>query len=231
MLEDRSNPLIHLGTRQIAIMDRAQKTPAPMAQTPLPASVPAADLVLGNIDLPADQSSYFHNPLVPLWHEFRNQQVVAYLEYFNGIVAQSCLAGTPRYTHQIIPFTNPGWDENKYAIAASLRPLKEIRLGVSLYGEPTYGTSFTDWLAGSGHAGYGVTEFHPLKAMAPAQVRTMFDRHAQRGAAFISFFLEPRWKGALAVRGHNIFSLDPDNQKFGSDRLYESIRTTLSRPD
>lgn len=231
MLEDGSNPLIHLGTRQVAIMDRAQKTPAAMAQVPLPPSVPAAQLVLGSIDLPADQSSYFYNPLVPMWHAFRGQQVVDYLEYFGDIVAQSCLAGTPRYTHQIIPFTNPGWDENKYAIAASLRPLKTIRLGVSLYGEPTYGTSFTDWLAGSGQVRYGVTEFHPLKAMAPAQVRAMFDSHAQRGAAFISFFLEPRWKGALVARGHNIFSLDPDNPQFGSDRLYESVRTTLGSSD
>lgn len=227
MLENGPDPLLHLGTRQVAIMDRAQTTPKPMTQTPLPASVPAADLVMGSVDLPTDQSSYFYNPLVPLWHAFRGQQVVDYLQFFASVVAQSCLAQTPRYTHQIIPFTNPGWDENKYAIAASLRPLKTIRLGVSLYGEPTYGTSFTDWLAGSAHTGYGVTEFHPLKAMTPTEVRTMLERHAQRGAAFISFFLEPRWKGELAARGHNIFSLDPDNRHFGSDKLYDSIRTTL----
>lgn len=228
MLENGPGPLVHLATRQVAIMDRAQTTPAAMAQKALPPSVPAADLVLGSVDLPADQSSYFYNPLVPLWHAFRGQQVVDYLEFFGGVVEQSCLAGTPRYTHQIIPFTNPGWDENKYAIAASLRPLKSIRLGVSLYGEPTYGTSFTDRLAGSGQERYGITEFHPLRAMSPADVRSMLDRHAQRGAAFVSFFLEPRWQGALVARGHNLFSLDPDNKNFGSDRLYESMRSSLA---
>lgn len=227
MLENGPGALVHLATRQVAIMDRAQTTPVPMPQKPLPSSVPAAGQVLGSVDLPTDQSSYFYNPLVPLWHAFRGQQVVDYLEFFDGVVDQSCLSRTPRYTHQIIPFTNPGWDENKYAITASLQPLKAIRLGVSLYGEPTYGTSFTDWLTGSGHHGYGVTEFHPLKPMTPASVQTMLDAHAQRGAAFISFFLEPRWKGALVSRDHNIFSLDPDNRRFGSDRLYQSMRMTL----
>lgn len=227
MLENAPGALVHLATRQIAIMDRAQTTPAPIQAKPLPASVPAAGLVLGSVDLPADQSSYFYNPLVPLWHAFRGQQVVDYLEWFGGVVEQSCLARTPRYTHQIIPFTNPGWDENKYAIAASLQPLKSIRLGVSLYGEPTYGTSFGDWLSGSGQAQYGVTEFHPLKAMTPAAVQAMLRDHERQGAAFISFFLEPRWKGALVARGHNLFSLDPDNPKFGSDQLYRSLQTTL----
>lgn len=227
MLENGPGPLVHLATRQVAIMDWSQATPASMPQAPLPASVAAGDLVLGSVDLPADQSSYFYNPLVPLWHAFRGQQVVDYLQFFAAVLDQSCLAGTPRYTHQIIPFTNPGWDENKYAIGASLRPFGGIRLGVSLYGEPTYGPSFAEWLAGAGVAQYGVTEFHPLKPMNPVDVRDMLHGHAQRGATFVSFFLEPRWNGALVARGHNLFSLDPDNRRFGSDQLYESIRTTL----
>lgn len=227
MLEHGSGSLIHLASRQVAIMDRTQSTPAPMPRKPLPASSSNTPIVSGSVDLPADQSSYFYNPLVPLWHAFRGKQVVDYLEYFSDVVDQSCLSRTPRYTHQIIPFTNPSWDENKYAIGASLKPLKSIRLGVSLYGEPTYGTSFTDWLTASGQTRYGITEFHPLKSMTPADVRLMMERHARRGASFISFFLEPRWKGELVERGHNIFSLDPSNRKFGSDDLYESFRTTL----
>ena len=50
----------------------------------------------------------------------------------------------------------------------------DIELGVSLYGEPTYGTSFFNWLDSSPHKHYGVTEFHPLKAMDPKEL----GRHA-----------------------------------------------------
>lgn len=227
LLENGSGPLVHLATRHVAIMDKTQQQPAPLPQKPLPATIPAGDAVRSSVDLPADQSSYFYNPLVPLWHAFRGQQVVDYLAYFGSLVAQSCLADTPRYTHQIIPFTNPSWDENKYAIAASLQPLKDIRLGVSLYGEPTYGTSFLQWLATTPHSRYGVTEFHPLKAMNARDFSSMLEKHADHGATFVSFFLEPRWNGRLVSRGHNLFSLDPDNPKFGSGTLYEAARETL----
>jgi len=52
----------------------------------------------------------------------------------------------------------------------------------------------------------------------------VLDAHANQGAEFVSFFLEPRWKGKLIPRPHNIFSFDPANPKFGSDRLYEAVR-------
>ncbi|HSV50897.1 MAG TPA: beta-galactosidase [Burkholderiaceae bacterium] len=228
-LEDGSATPMHLATRHVAIMGRTQQTPQPLPQKALPASRPLSETTKAHLDLPADQSSYFYNPLVPLWHAFRGQQVVDYLEFFAERVGQSCLSQTKRYTHQIIPFTNPGWDANKFAIDASLQKLKDIRLGASLYGEPTYGTSFAQWLRATGHKAYGVTEFHPLKAMQASEFQTALDAHANRGAEFISFFLEPRWEGKLVDRGHNIFSLDPANAKFGSAQLYESAREALKR--
>lgn len=229
-LEARPGQLTHLGTREIAIMDRSQSTPKPMPQRALPAAVPSPDArVQASIDFPAQASSYYYNPLVPLWHAFRARQVVDYLRYFDGIVKQSCLSDVPRYTHQIIPFTNPGWDANKFAIQDSLHPAQTgIRLGVSLYGEPTYGRPYFDWLAASGTAHYGVTEFHPLKAMDAAEMRRVLQAHAAHGAEFLSFFLEPRWNGELVPRGHNIFSFDPDNRQFASDRLYEAVRGALA---
>ncbi|MEO7392688.1 MAG: beta-galactosidase, partial [Ramlibacter sp.] len=205
-LERGPNDLVHLATRQIAVMDRTQKPPQPMEQKALPASRQPGEEVRGHVDLPADQSSYFYNPLVPLWHAWRGRQVVDYLQYFAKSVKDSCLSGTTLYTHQIVPFTNPGWDQNKYAIDASLQKLESIRLGVSLYGEPTYGTSFMQWFGTSGHSNYGVTEFHPMKAMATPELQQTLDLHAAHGADFVSFFLEPRWDGKLVSRGHNIFS-------------------------
>jgi hypothetical protein len=229
LLEDGPGPMIHLATRQVAIMDRQQHSPRPMPQKPLPPSREPGPSFKGHVDLPVNESSYYYNPLVPLWHDFRGRQVVDYLEYFGAVVKTSCLADTKLYTHQIVPFTNPGWDENKFAIHASLQPLRDIGLGVSLYGEPTYGNSFMQWLSTSGHRAYGVTEFHPLRAMEPVELRKVLDAHAARGAKFVSFFLEPRWNGRLVARQHNIFSLDPENPEFGSAQLYRAVAGTLSR--
>ncbi len=229
-LEATPGRLTPLGTRHIALIDRDQSAPQPLPQKALPISTPADTALQAHIDLPAEQSAYYYNPLVPLWHRFRQQQVVDYLQFFNGVVNQSCLADTPHYTHQIIPFTNPSWDANKYAIEASLQPMKNIKLGVSLYGDATYGEVFSRWHDKSRHAGYGVTEFHPLKAMDAAAVQQMLAQHQQRGAQFVSFFLEPRWQGQLLNRPHNFFSFDPQNPQFSSDALYQSVQQMLTAP-
>lgn len=226
-LEAQPGRLTHLGARQIALMDRQQRTPTLQPQHPLPPSTPAGTGLAAHIDLPADQSSYYYNPLVPLWHAFRAQQVVDYLRFFDAVVQRSCLTGTPRYTHQIVPFANPGWDANKFAIQASLQPQGALRLGVSLYGNATYGEVFSGWLARSGHRTYGVTEFHPLQALDGPQLQGVLAQHAAQGAAFVSFFLEPRWQGQRVERGHNLFSFDPQNPRFGSDRLYQAARYSL----
>ncbi len=228
-LEAQPGRLTHLGARQIALMDRQQRTPTLQPQHPLPPSTPAGTGLAAHIDLPADQSSYYYNPLVPLWHAFRAQQVVDYLRFFDAVVQRSCLAGTPRYTHQIVPFANPGWDGTRFAIEDSLRPPAGLNLGVSLYGEAAFGNSFSHWLRRTGTARYGITEFHPLRAMDPQALDQAFQRHARQGAQFLSFFLEPEWQGERVPRGHNLFSFDPQNREFGSDVLYRSVGQLLLR--
>ena len=57
----------------------------------------------------------------------------------------------------------------------------------------------------------------------------VFDTHAQQGAEFLSFFLEPEWEGERVPRSHNIFSFDPLNPQFGSDVLYRSTQEALRR--
>ncbi|MDB5847606.1 MAG: hypothetical protein JWP29_1358, partial [Rhodoferax sp.] len=227
-LEQKPGELTAIGTRQIAVMDKRQQTPVLVPQKPLPASVPATATLQAYVDQPVAESSYYFNPLVPLWHSFRAQQVAAYLRYFDGVVGASCLADTPRYTHQIVPFTNPSWDANKFAIQTSLQKMGTVRLGVSLYGEASYGSSFANWYGSTVHGGYGVTEFHPLKAMNATALQQVLDRHAAQGAEFLSFFVEPQWHDQLVARGHNIFSFDPENARFGSDRLYAAMQQLLS---
>lgn len=229
-LEPAPGRLLLLGSRQIAIMERSQRRPRALPQKPLPEThaALAQSAIRAHIDLPQPDSSYYYNPLVPLWHAFRSQQVVDYLQFFNRVVNQSCLAQTRHYTHQILPQANPGWDANKFAADRSLAPLPGIRLGVSLYGDAAYGAYFDQWYRRSQQRGYGVTEFHPLKAMDWPQLQAVLDGHARRGADFVSFFLEPRWQGRPVERGHNEFSLDPDNPRFGSDALYRALASGLA---
>jgi hypothetical protein len=228
-LEDSPGHLVAMGTRHIAIMDRRQSTPHALSSRPLPQSAPARDGVEFHIDFPREQSAYYYNPLVPLWHAFRARQVTQYLEFFNAQVAGSCLAGVPRYTHQIVPFFNPSWDATRFAIDDSLRPHADLRLGVSLYGEAAYGASFTQWLRRTGQQRYGITEFHPLKAMDAQALERVFEQHARQGAQFLSFFLEPQWEGQRVPRGHNMFAFDPLNPQFGSDALYRSAQQALGQ--
>ena len=227
-LEKKPGRLTPLGTRHIALMDRQQSAPQPLPQRALPISASADESLQGHIDMPSDQSAYYYNPLVPLWHSFRQQQVVDYLKFFDNVVNQSCLADTPHYTHQIIPFTNPSWDTNKFAIQKSLKHIEHIRLGISLYGNATYGSSFTQWHQKSGKRAYGITEFHPLRAREMGDLKVIFKQHEKNGAEFLSFFLEPRWKGNLVTNQNNIFSFDPENKKFNSDKLYIQIQMMLS---
>jgi hypothetical protein len=230
LLEAGDRKPIRLASRQVAIIDRQQSTPKPRAQARFPSPRPLDARTRASVDVPTNLSSYFYNPLVPLWHEFRGQQVVDYLLKFNGAL-KSCLDTTvPRYTHQIIPFTNPGWDHTKFAIEASLKKLPGVGMGVSLYGEPTYGRSFADWLRRSRPGPYGVTEFHPLKTLGPAELGQVFRTHARQGAQFLSFFMEPRWNQHRTSRHINLFSFDPENQAYGSDRLYDSVRSVLANP-
>lgn len=231
-LESSPGKLFALGMREVAVMDRHQKTPTLLPQKSLPEHPPLGEPMQAHIDQPQNQASYYYNPLVPLWHKFRNQQVVDYLRFFDKVVNQSCLASTPHYTHQIIPFTNPSWDENKFAIGSSLKMQHtgNIRLGVSLYGDASYGTSFDKWYASTGHRSYGVTEFHPLKEMTDEELGRTLGLHAGRGADFLSFFVEPYWQGEIVARGHNLFSFDPGNQQFGSDKLYKAMQEHLVQP-
>jgi hypothetical protein len=225
--ERSAGALASLGTRRIVVAGTSPNLPAPAAGQPPPLN--NADGLQGSVDHPADSARVIYNPLAPLWHEFRGQQVVAYLGVFERLVRASCLAEVPLYAHQIAPFVNPGWDATKFAVDASLRQPGGLGLGISLYGEATYGTSFFDWLGTTTHRRYGVTEFHPLRAMSADELASTVERHRSQGAVFVSFFLDARPMESRDPALGNAFSFDPGNPLFGSDKLYEATRELLRR--
>jgi len=222
--------LVLLATRSISIMDRRQNTPVAAPATALEPMLALPNRVTAFTDEPQERASYYFNPLAREWLAFREAQVVKYLQFFNHLVAQTCFLDTPRYTHQIVPQFNPSWDSSRYAAGATLQRQNNLRLGVSLYGESSYGRSFGDWLAQRPKGPYGVTEFHPLKAMGPQQLGQVLNQHRRQGAKFVSFFLETRWQTERVSSMPNLFSFDPDNPRYGSDQLYLGMRELLVNP-
>lgn len=227
LLERGSGPMVRLASRKIAIMERSQAAPGELPVHPLPKTVDASTDILSQVDNPKDQMSYYYNPLAVVWHDFRRQQVTKYLEHFAKIAQSKCIDSDRVYSHQILPFVNPGWDETKFGVGRDLAVPANMALGVSLYGEASYGTSFFDWINESNRRAYGITEFHPLKAMSPAELAFVFDRHYQRNASFLSFFVESVGLSEDPESKPNIFSFDKHNKNAGSDTLYESVKNIL----
>jgi hypothetical protein len=172
----------------------------------------------------------FFNPLVPLWHEFRGQQVVDYIAHFDALLDRTCLAGVPHRTQQIAPAEGAGWDASRFAAGQSLLPFGHVQLGINLYGEAAEGGAFFDWLTRSRQPGYSVTEFHPLRSLTADQLDQVLENHRVHGARTLSFFLHPRQPshGAVTIPP-NPFALDAGNPLHGSDRLYQAVREVLRR--
>ena len=230
-LERPNGQLVLIGTRHFAAMDRQQSAPAPLPmRQPLPPMTAPGASVAFSLDAPADGISVFYNPLVPLWHDFRGQQVVDYIAHFDALLDRTCLAGVPHRTQQIAPAEGAGWDASRFAAGASLLPFGHVGLGINLYGEAAEGGDFFNWLARSRQPGYSVTEFHPLRALNADQLDRVLESHRAHGARTLSFFLHPHQASQGPVTTiPNPFALDPANPQHGSDRLYQSMREVLRR--
>jgi hypothetical protein len=230
-LEGEGARLRRLATRHVAVMGRDQATPVPVPmRQPLPPMAAPDERVQFWIDAPQDNRAVFYNPLVPLWHAFRGQQVVDYLAHFDRLLAGTCLADVPRRTQQIFPAEKAGWDGTRFASDQSLLPFGNVRLGINLYGEATYDDSFFDWLARSRQPGYSVTEFHPLRAMGADELRAVLERHRAHGARTFSFFVHPPAPGGARTQPlANPYALDPQNARYGSDALYRAMQQVMGR--
>jgi len=224
--------LLLLGSRRFAYVDRSQSAVKEVPSDPLTGVQPTDARIAASVDMPVDLTAVFFNPLVPLWHEFRAQQVASYLGSFARRLQGTCLTDAPTYVHQIAPFVNPSWDSTKYAVDASLRTIEGARLGISLYGEATYGRSFFDWYSeNSGQIWYGITEFHPLRGMDADELQRTFDRHHAHGARFLSFFVDGQPRRPVG-QAQSIFvdtTFNPDVRAFGSDRLFRAVQEIMRR--
>lgn len=229
LLELAPGKLVHIGSKEIAVMGREKQALRLPSQRELPATMPAPPGMQASLDMPQEGQSLYYNPLVPLWHAFRGQQVMDYLKLFDGVVAQSCLQAVPRYSHQMLPGMVAGWDANKFALNGTLKTQGNIRLGVDLHGSAANDKGFAKLLGSMGQHAYGITEFIPMRAMDAKELKTALQRHAMRGARFLTFFLEPysEEEERSAQAAPYAFSFDPHNPQFGSAQLYTAMQEVL----
>lgn len=230
-LEKGHHNFIYLGKRDIEIFQQNKKmNPLPFSPLLLPIAEKPSEDIQYYIDLPKNNSTYFYNPLVPIWHNFRQLQVVRYLKFFDDLLESSHISNIPRYMHQILPFMNPGWDSNKFSVDKSLKGVGNLHLGVCLFGWPAHGNAFITYQKNVANKKYAVTEFHPMKKLNPKEMEDVLKMHKDNGADFLSFFIEPRWKDTLVKRKkYNVFSFDPLSNLHGSDVLYESMKKILNK--
>jgi hypothetical protein len=230
-LERPGGALVHLGARSFIVMPtvvgRPSSAPAPR---PLPPMTPPDARIAFSLDAPANGMTVRYNPLVPLWHAYRGQQVVDYIAHFDALIDRTCLAAAPHRTQQIAPAEGAGWDASRFAAGQSLLPFGHVHLGINLYAEAAEGNAFFDWLARSRQPGYSVTEFHPLRPLDADQLARVLENHRAHGARTLSFFLHPHQPShGPAGPNPNPFALDPDNPQHGSDRLYRAMREVMRR--
>lgn len=219
---------VHLGTRRIRVgLGSAQTSSAPIDEVALPPSTPQDERLAGYIDHPPNGFRFIFNPLAVDWHQFRAEQVARYVTHIASALDNTCLQNTPRFTHQIVPSGNPSWDSGKFAVERTLPPPTPLMMGVSLYGESSYGPSFSAWHASHGHGAYGVTEFHPLRGLSTSELREVLEAHERQGAQFVSFFMEAEHQGQRLNAMQNPFALAPDNPRYGSDTTYRSLHNLL----
>lgn len=228
--EREDGQLFQLTVRRFSLMDRQRSKPVPQAVVPIPGLLPPPAELRFSVDTPQpDLLDVYYNPMVRLWLEYRQQQVQGYLETFarEARSAGACLSADRFYSHQILPFSNPTWDVTKFAVGRDLAVPPDLSLGVSLYGEASYGHTFFDWFSRSARPLYAVTEFHPLRAMAPQELAAVFTRHKNNGARFLSFFMEAEGLGDDRASKPNPHSFNIQNKSFGSDDLYRATQAVL----
>lgn len=223
---------VELTRRSVVIMDRLQSEPAPIPSHPLPdiKKVDQQQAISGWADYPRDLQPLFYNPLAELWLDFRNQQVVQYLDHYADIAAAGCFPREKIFSHQIAPNLNASWNGNLMAADASLRATPAYGFGVNLYGGAASGEHFHQWLGELGVTRYAVPEFHPMQNLSTAEVAALLEKHRQAGAVYIApYYITSIPPQFSEPSDHNKFRISPDNNDYGSASFYQGLRAVFEQ--
>lgn len=182
-------------------------------------------------DYPAEQLQVTYNPLAVQWEAFREHQVRDEIERYAQAVPRHCFPNAEVFSHQVAPAFKASWNEQLFAVAASLEPSPHYAPGINLYGGITYGDTFFEWLGERGHTHYGVPEMHPMTPQDPSLLVEALNRHHDSGAVFLAPYyvslIEDHYGHDPA---HDQFRVAPDNPAYGSDHYFEALHRVMNAP-
>lgn len=182
-------------------------------------------------DYPGEQLRVTYNPLAAAWERFREAQVRNEIERYAQAVPRECLPNAEVFSHQVAPAFKASWNEQLFAVEASLAASSHYAPGVNLYGGITYGDAFFDWLDAQGHRHYGVPEMHPMTPQDPELLVEALYRHHASGAVFIApYFVSLIEDHYGHDPAHDQFRVAPDNPAYGSDYYFEALHRVMNAP-
>lgn len=182
-----------------------------------------------HLDAPGWDLPLGYNPLARDWNEFRQAQVLRYMQALFDWAVQIGFAPELLFSHQILPQLNSSWNANLFATQRSVAPGLPWKPGFNLYGGGVWSAP-TQALIGqlqAGPSGYGVPEFHPQQWKDRRAVAQALAGHYNAGAHFISpyyFSIAPE-KHLQAPESNAVsrMRLEPGNSADGSDLFYEAL--------
>ena len=215
------------------VMARDQSMPAPGPRATVQRLKNLEQLPGGaraSLDLPRQQQDVYFNPLARDWDRFRAEQVRALLARFHAEARQAGITADKLFSHQIVPQVNSTWNQQFFAVDATLGGGAPWRDGMNMYG----GAVDSDWLRGfiasRGIRDYGVPEFNPQQWKLPGvHLQAMLAQY-RAGARFISpYFLSVTSDRTLRQNAVTSMEIRPDNPAEGSAAFYQAIREFAGR--
>lgn len=221
IVKTKNNGVKELGRRNIKIVNAFAPEPADVRCERLSKLPEESKNVAGYVDGPTDSVELRFNPLAALWEEFREEQVISFVENMASIAAGAGLDKKYLFSYQSQPWLYGGWNDVLFAASDAILKSQAMRPGLTLYGGITM--SDLPYRSIPGLA-YGVPEFHPLMGKDVCAPYASLVQHFNRGAVFVSPYYMSILHTATGLSEHQQFLIGPGNRQRGSDHLYNAIR-------
>lgn len=217
-----------LKSLDVPVMGRSQKTPIRLSNGLSLAKEQEQELDYWH-DYPESMQPVYYNPLSEEFYAFRKQGVADELKRFAGIAGSSCIGKDRVFSHQIAPFFNSDWSEEKLAVGDSLIKNDDYHLGFNTYGAAFYSDFVFSWLKQQKVERYGMPEVHAMLKDEYLIVDAL-RKHNEQGAHFISPYyveIKPAYFGV--DKEHEKFKIDKGNREYHSDSFFNAITTVMER--
>ncbi|WP_127594761.1 beta-galactosidase [Paenibacillus lautus] len=178
------------------------------------------------LDQPTPLTALYYNPLARDWNEYREHQVLDFLNYFWKVANESGLPRDKLFSHQISSRINSSWNYQLFMEAKSVGKELPYKLGINLYGGATNSDAIRRFLEERETTEYGVPEYHIQQWKLPNVALDSLEAQFNDGATFISPYyisiipdsLKPQESDTLQR-----FNIRADNKLEGSNQLFQAI--------